>query len=550
MSTFRNAGPGAATARSTLTLRSCQCVAAACATYGMWWATAIAVMSLRCWALPQLSAPGGAGGGARGERRRAGALHAGVHVRLVVVADEQEAVAALERAGQRLQPDVVGAAVAGEDDDGDLLVGRQRVSPPERALRALDAARDRGGVLEGDVQPGHVPGGRRVPGRRDLEAAGRVDDDHRALDRAEHGSDDERDAASLAERVAAAKRRDSVPGCGRVSSDATFGTSQSDVGRGSRRRRRRECRSGAGRGRRARRPSRSARRRCRRAQRRPRRAAAARRRGSRRGRARRRRRRPGARPLTAAAGKGRNETILRRPTGSPASRRSSTTSLIVPAVEPSATIAVDAPSSRYSSTAPSRRPVSSSNSTASSSSTSERALDRSRLLAAKLVVVVGHRERPLRRRLARRRARSGGCGTRRRSRDTSASGSSSTGSAECVIVKPSWQTSTGSSTSGCSASRGAMHGQVVRLLRVLGEELDDAGVANQHRVGVVAVDVDRAGEARGCRAPSRSGRASRRRCRRPRPSGRGPARTSPSSCARPRARRRSRRSSRSARTRR
>ncbi len=31
-----------------------------------------------------------------------------------------------------------------------------------------------------------------------------------------------------------------------------------------------------------------------------------------------------------------------------------------------------------------------------------------------------------------------------------------TGSAECVIVNPSWQTSTGSSTSGCSASRGAI----------------------------------------------------------------------------------------------
>ena len=35
------------------------------------------------------------------------------------------------------------------------------------------------------------------------------------------------------------------------------------------------------------------------------------------------------------------------------------------------------------------------------------------------------------------------------------------------------------------------HGQVVRLLRVLGEQLDDAGVADQHRVRVVAVDVDR-----------------------------------------------------------
>ena len=31
-----------------------------------------------------------------------------------------------------------------------------------------------------------------------------------------------------------------------------------------------------------------------------------------------------------------------------------------------------------------------------------------------------------------------------------------TGSAECVIVKPSWPTSTGRSTSGCSAIRGAI----------------------------------------------------------------------------------------------
>ena len=86
-------------------------------------------------------------------------------------------MAALERAGERLQADVVGAAVAGEDDDRDLLVGRQRVPAAQRALRALDAARDRGRVLEGDVQPGHVPGGRRVARGRDLEAAGRVDDD-------------------------------------------------------------------------------------------------------------------------------------------------------------------------------------------------------------------------------------------------------------------------------------------------------------------------------------------------------------------------------------
>ena len=122
MSTFRKAGPSARAARSTLTLRSCQCDAAACAAYGTWWATAIAVMSLRCCALPKLAVAARARRRRGAERRRAGALDARVHVGLVVVADEEEAVAALERARERLQADVVRAAVAGEDDDRDLLV--------------------------------------------------------------------------------------------------------------------------------------------------------------------------------------------------------------------------------------------------------------------------------------------------------------------------------------------------------------------------------------------------------------------------------------------
>ncbi len=45
------------------------------------------------------------------------------------------------------------------------------------------------------------------------------------------------------------------------------------------------------------------------------------------------------------------------------------------------------------------------------------------------------------------------------------------------------------------------HGQVVRLLRVLGEELHDPRVAHEHRVGVVAVDVDRPRE-RAVESPS------------------------------------------------
>ena len=37
-------------------------------------------------------------------------------------------MAALQRAGERLQADVVRAAVAGEDDEGDRLVLRQRAA--------------------------------------------------------------------------------------------------------------------------------------------------------------------------------------------------------------------------------------------------------------------------------------------------------------------------------------------------------------------------------------------------------------------------------------
>ena len=49
-----------------------------------------------------------------------------------------------------------------------------------------------------------------IAGGRHLEAARRVDDDDGSADRAEDGADDERDAAALAERVAAAERRYAV----------------------------------------------------------------------------------------------------------------------------------------------------------------------------------------------------------------------------------------------------------------------------------------------------------------------------------------------------
>ena len=107
-------------------------------------------MSLRFCALPKLSSPDGARRRAGAERRRARALDARVHVRLVVVTDEQEAVAALECARQSLQADVVGPAVAGEHDDRDVRrrtvarsAARARSAPLRRRSRRPRRSRTR-----------------------------------------------------------------------------------------------------------------------------------------------------------------------------------------------------------------------------------------------------------------------------------------------------------------------------------------------------------------------------------------------------------------------
>src|SRR5690349_18138897 len=78
-------------------------------------------------------------GRARSERRRARALDAGVHVRLVVVTDEEEAVTPFERSRQRLQADVVRAAVARERHDRYLPVVGEGVASAEGPLGAVDA---------------------------------------------------------------------------------------------------------------------------------------------------------------------------------------------------------------------------------------------------------------------------------------------------------------------------------------------------------------------------------------------------------------------------
>ena len=115
-------------------------------------------------------------------------------------------MAALERAGERLEADVVRPAVAGEHDHRHLLTGRKGVSPSKRSLRALDAARDRSRVLERDMEPGDVPGGRGEAGRRDLQAAGRIHDDDGLADRAQDRANHHRDPTALAQRVPSAQR--------------------------------------------------------------------------------------------------------------------------------------------------------------------------------------------------------------------------------------------------------------------------------------------------------------------------------------------------------
>ena len=146
-----------------------------------------------------------AGGRPGAVRRRARALEAGVHVAAVVVAHVEHVVAALHGAGERLQADVVGAAVAAEGDELDPLL--ELAALVEGAERGLDAGERRRGVLEVGVDVAALPGGVGVARRRHLEAAGGAGDDVVALHLAEHLVHDHRGAAAAAEAVAAGELR-------------------------------------------------------------------------------------------------------------------------------------------------------------------------------------------------------------------------------------------------------------------------------------------------------------------------------------------------------
>ena len=121
--------------------------------------------------VPRFRADGLGRGGARGGRGGARALHAGVHVSLVVVTDVEHVVVSLEHPRQARHADVHGAAVAALADDAHVLAAL-------RPQRRGDSRRYGGRVPEQRVDPRDPPRGLRVGGGEHLQAAGRVRGDH------------------------------------------------------------------------------------------------------------------------------------------------------------------------------------------------------------------------------------------------------------------------------------------------------------------------------------------------------------------------------------
>src|SRR5579864_8817984 len=130
---------------------------------------------------------GGPGVGRRGRRP----LHPRVHVALVVVADVEHVIAALEHPREAGETDVNRAPVA-------TLANHPRVSVSLRLERGGDSARHRRGVAEQRVNPGKLPRRLGVGGGEDLEAPGGVGGDHVAARGAERGVEGEARPESLA----------------------------------------------------------------------------------------------------------------------------------------------------------------------------------------------------------------------------------------------------------------------------------------------------------------------------------------------------------------
>ena len=140
--------------------------------------------------------PGPRGGGPRARGREPAALRAGVHVRLVVVAQVDEVVVALGRAGERLDADVAGAAVARHREHRHLVVAPGRAQPGGEA-----GGRGRG-RRERDVDPRDLDRRGRIHAAEHREAARRHRHDHAAVERLGDRAQADADAAAGAGAVA------------------------------------------------------------------------------------------------------------------------------------------------------------------------------------------------------------------------------------------------------------------------------------------------------------------------------------------------------------
>jgi hypothetical protein len=143
------------------------------------------------------------GGGAGGGRRRRRALHTGIHVGFVIVADVEHIIVALEHSRETAEADVRRSTVAALRNGSHFGVSLD-------AHRCRNAGGNRGGVAEQRMQPGDLPGGLGVRRCEYFEATRCIDRDELAGSRSHGGIDGvaraERLAAALAGAMAAGQR--------------------------------------------------------------------------------------------------------------------------------------------------------------------------------------------------------------------------------------------------------------------------------------------------------------------------------------------------------
>ena len=105
-------------------------------------------------------------------RRGRGGLDPGIGVALVVVADEQRVVVAVQGPGDRAEPDVGGAAVARHHDDVRVRAGVTALAD-HRLVGGRHPGRERAAAGDRRVRPGNRVGGAQVRRVGHVHAAGR-----------------------------------------------------------------------------------------------------------------------------------------------------------------------------------------------------------------------------------------------------------------------------------------------------------------------------------------------------------------------------------------